>query len=129
MIEWNDHDDLYEVGKRFHPVWRRAAELMLRGDYYPLTETRADPADWYALQFHDAERGEGLVQIIRNVAVETDRLVLKGFVPPENLGRIYKFTEPLSGQVWTMSGANFASGGFEEGLKPRSGEIWFYCVL
>ncbi len=129
MIEWNDPDELYEVGKRFHPVWRRAAELMLRGDYYPLTEARGDAGDWYAMQFDDAERGEGFVQLIRNVAAEADRFTLKGFVPPENMGRIYKFTEPFTGQVWTMSGANFAGGGFEEALRKRSGEIWFYCVL
>lgn len=129
MIEWNDPEELYSVGRRFHPVWRRAAEIMMRADYYPLTETRGDPSDWYAMQFFDPGREDGFVQIVRNVRVPDGSVKIRGFVPDENLRRIYKFTDPLSGQVWTMSGDNFRNGGFEDFLPPRFGIVWFYCVL
>ncbi len=129
MIEWNDPEERFEIGRAFHPIWRKAAEIMLRADYYPLTETNASPADWYAMQFYDPERRDGFVQVIRNIAVEDGRTTLFGFVPEEKLHRIYRFYDPVSNQVWTMSGENFRSGGFEETLPKRSGRIWFYCVL
>ncbi len=129
MIEWNGPEEQFVVGRAFHPVWRKAAEIMLRADYYPLTETRGNASDWYAMQFYDPERGDGFVQIIRNVGVRENRITVNGFVPDENLHKIYRFNDPLSGQVWTMSGENFRSGGFEDSLNERSGRVWFYCVL
>ena len=129
MIEWNDPDELCEVGRRFHPVWRRAAEIMMRADYYPLTETRASAEDWYAMQFYDPDRKDGFVQIIRNVGVSEERTTIRGFVPDEELDSIYEFTDPFTGRVWTMSGRNFCSGGFEDKYEPRSGVIWFYKVM
>ncbi|MBO4326781.1 MAG: alpha-galactosidase [Clostridia bacterium] len=129
MIEWNDPDELNEVGRRFHPVWRKAAEMMLRCDYYPLTETRVDAGDWYAMQFHDEDANDGFVQLIRNVRVNDSRFTVRGFVPDENLDRIYRFFDPFTNRVWTMSGRNFRSGGFEDALEPRSGVIWFYSVI
>ena len=129
MTEWNGPENEFELGRAFIPVWRRCAEIMLRADYYPLTETNADASSWYAMQFFDPERGDGFAQIIRNVLCGESRFVLKGYVPDECLGRIYKFTEPLSGRTWTMSGSNFRNGGFEISLPERTGEIWFYCIL
>ena len=129
MIEWNDPDELCEVGRRFHPVWRRAAEIMMRADYYPLTETRASAGDWYAMQFYDPERKDGFVQIIRNVGVSEERTTIRGFVPDEELDSIYEFTDPFTGRVWTMSGQNFRSGGFEDKLEPRTGVVWFYKIV
>ncbi|MBP5632327.1 MAG: alpha-galactosidase [Clostridia bacterium] len=129
MIEWNDPDEMYALGRFYHPIWRRAAEIMMRADYYPLTETRMDASDWYAMQFYDPARKDGFVQIIRNIRVEDDRTTICGYVPDENIDRIYRFEDPVSGRVWTMSGRNFCSGGFEDKLDPRSGVVWFYTVL
>jgi hypothetical protein len=129
MIEWNDPDEMYALGRFYHPIWRRAAEIMMRADYYPLTETRMDASDWYAMQFYDPARKDGFVQIIRNIRVEDDRTTICGYVPDENIDRIYRFEDPVSGRVWTMSGANFRDGGFEDKLDPRSGVVWFYTVV
>jgi hypothetical protein len=48
------------------------AEIELDGDYYPITECRGSAEDWYAMQFDDAEKRRGFVQIIRNADAEAD---------------------------------------------------------
>ena len=35
---------------------------LFTADFYPLTEESADPTKWLAFQFHDAAKGEGIVQ-------------------------------------------------------------------
>ena len=121
MIEWNDPDYLYDLGRRFHPVWRKAAEMMLKHDYYPLTACKKDPSDVYAMQFDGDD--EGFVQIIRNVKVEHDTVVLSLKVDP---GRTYTFEDPLGKRSFTVSGRDLLKDGFSDRLAPRSGVIWFY---
>lgn len=53
-------------------LWRRAAELELEGDYYPMTECRGSSADWYAVQFDDSVKRRGFFQVIRNAHAEED---------------------------------------------------------
>jgi hypothetical protein len=53
-------------------LWRKVAEIELEGDYYPITECRGSAEDWYAMQFDDAEKRRGFVQIIRNADAEAD---------------------------------------------------------
>ena len=82
MIEHDSPQELFDLGRRFDPIWRRAADIMLTGDYYPLTECKRDPADWYAMQFNDPVRRIGFIQAIRNVAAENDSITRKPvFVP------------------------------------------------
>ena len=122
MIEFYHPDEVYAVGRRFHPVWRKAAHLELTCDYYPLTECRKSAADWYAMQF-DGER-EGFLQIIRNVQVTSDSITLKNLrVDPT---KTYVFTDPLGKRTLTVDGATLAAEGWSDQLPPRSGVIWFY---
>ena len=55
-------------------------------DYYPLTDWSDDPNRYLAFQFHDPEKGEGVVQVFRgNVAdQETFTAKLKGLNPHKN---------------------------------------------
>lgn len=121
MVEWNDSDALYAVARRMLPVWRKAAEMEMSCDYYPLTPCRKDPADWYAMQF-DGE-SEGFIQIIRNVQVKTDSVTV---VPHVDQAKHYTFTDPLGKRAFTISGAELAAEGFNDRLPARSGVIWFY---
>ena len=127
MIEYYHPEETFAVGRRFHPVWRKAANLELTCDYYPLTECRKSTEDWYAMQF-DGET-EGFVQIIRNVRVKADSITLTNLHIDET--KTYTFTDELSGEpdghrTFTVSGAKLAAEGFSDKLPHRSGVIWFY---
>ena len=107
------------------PIWRRAAEIELRGDYYPLTECKKDARDWFAMQFDDKEKGDGFVQIIRNVLVEEDTYILK--MKAVNRDAKYHFENMESGEVMNFSGECLLKG-IPLKLNPRSGQIWFYRI-
>ena len=66
-----DADDV-ETAIEMQALWRKVAEIELEGDYYPITECRGSTEDWYAMQFDDAEKRRGFVQIIRNADAEED---------------------------------------------------------
>ena len=68
--------------------WREAAELMLSGDYYPLTECRKSPEDYYAMQFDDFERRKGFIQIVRNTQVKEDSFTVYPFVDESAIYRL-----------------------------------------
>ena len=122
MIEFYHPDEIYEVGRRFHPIWRKAAGLELTYDYYPLTVCRKDASDMYAMQF-DGDN-EGFIQIIRNVQVEQGQITLKNLhLDPS---KSYIFTDELNGRTFTEEGKVLAEKGFSDVLSPRSGVIWFY---
>ena len=122
MIEFYHPDEVYAVGRRFHPVWRKAAALELSCDYYPLTECRKSTADWYAMQFDGED--EGFVQIIRNVNVISDSITLKNL--HVDVTKTYTFTDELGHRTFTVSGAKLAADGFSDRLPHRSGVVWFY---
>jgi len=121
MIEHDDPEALKEIGRRFHPIWRRAAEIMLSGDYYPLTECRKDPHDFYAMQFDDPVTRRGFVQVIHNTLVEEDTIT----VHPVFHNCDYYFENMETGECKTMAGYGL-QGGFTVTLPKRSGVIWFY---
>ncbi len=122
MIEYYHGDEIYAVGRRFHPVWRKAAKLELTCDYYPLTECRKCTADWYAMQFDGED--EGFVQIIRNVRVPHERITLTNLHIDET--KTYTFTDELGKRSFTVTGKRLAEEGFSDVLPHRSGVVWFY---
>ncbi|MBR5123765.1 MAG: alpha-galactosidase, partial [Clostridia bacterium] len=122
MIEYYHPEEICAVGRRFHPVWRKAAELELSCDFYPLTECRKSAEDWYAMQFDG--KTEGFIQIIRNVQVKSDNVTLKNLHVDET--KTYTFTDELGHRSFTVTGAKLATEGFSDQLPHRSGVIWFY---
>ena len=105
--------------RRMQALWRRAAEMELSCDYYPLTETDADAHDWYAMQF-DGER-EGFVQVIRNTLVEDDTATFSLYIED---GAVYTFTDE-DGNTCQKT-ADALRNGFTVNLPRRTGRIWFY---
>ena len=123
MIEFNDTDEMFELGIRMDKIWRRAAELELRGDYYPLTECRQDSKDYYSMQFEDPKEGDGFIQIIRNVKVEEDSFTAKMAADKDYS---YTFVRDNGTETFTLDGEEIIANGFTAKLEPRSGAIWFY---
>ncbi len=122
MIEYDSPEEIKEVGRRFHPIWRHAAELELTANFYPLTECKKDEGAFFAMQF-DGEKS-GFVQIIRNIAVADGHITLKNL--HIDADKTYTFTDALGKRTRTATGKSVIKDGFEDNLPPRSGVIWFY---
>ena len=60
-----------------------AIRPLFAADFYPLTEWSDDPSKWLAFQFHDPEKGEGIIQAFCSGAGTRDdcRVKLHGLDP------------------------------------------------
>ena len=123
-IRREDYD--YESVKRMLGIWRRAAELMLAGDYYPLTPIHRTAEKWVARQFDCPETGRGFIQAIRLPACPEETLLARPqAIRPE---AVYLFENPESGQTRELTGDAVLRDGFSFALPKREGAIWFYRV-
>ncbi|MBQ4354384.1 MAG: alpha-galactosidase [Clostridia bacterium] len=120
MTKYDADDGQYERSKTALAIWRRAAEYALEGDYYPLTECRKDPADWYAVQFDN--NGKGYVQFIRNIRAQADSLTVLPFAEE---GKTYRFTNSETGEEFTKT-AEELKAGLTVTLPLRTGVVYFY---
>ena len=123
-IRRDDYD--YDLMKKMLGIWRRAAGLMLDGDYYPLTPIHRSPEKWVARQFDCPETGRGLIQGIRLPACAEEALV----VHPKALraDAVYLFENLESGETKELAGRALEQAGFTFTLPKRQGAIWFYRV-
>jgi alpha-galactosidase len=122
------HDDYdLALAHRMVAIWRRAIELVLRGDYYPLTPFSTAADRWVAWQFDVPETGQGLVQGIRLAACPAERLrvTLHGLRPDAT----YALENQETGERRELSGSSLLSEGFTFEQPRRSGAIWFYRAL
>ncbi len=115
-------EDISEA-RKYSLIQKRAARLELDGDFYPLTECRADPADAYAIQFDSPERNEGFVQIIMN-HLSPDS-VFRAFLHNVRDGRVYRFEDPVSGNAFEAT-ADEIKRGLELKVDPGQALILFY---
>jgi hypothetical protein len=115
-------EDISEA-RKYSWIQKRAARLELDGDFYPLTECRADPADAYAIQFDSPERNEGFVQIIMN-HLSPDS-VFRAFLHNVRDGRVYRFEDPVSGNAFEAT-ADEIKRGLELKVDPGQALILFY---
>lgn len=106
-------------------LWRRAAELTLSGDYYPLTECNKSVSDWYACQFDDSNAGKGFLQLVRNYAAEADTLTV---FPKLWEGKRYVFENSSTGETFEMSAQELQKG-FSITIPKRSGVVIFYEIV
>ncbi len=122
MLEYNDPEPLFELTRKMVPIWRKAAQMQLAGDYYPQTECHNDPKDWYACQFDCPETNEGFLQIIRNTQAPNPRFTIKPTVYP---GRKYRLVNAVTGETVLLTSKQLEKG-LCFYLEKRSAELWFY---
>ncbi len=105
-------------------LWRKAAPILLNGDYYPLTPFHAHKDSWVGFQFDLPEQGRGFVQTIRPAACTQETFV----VSPEALSKEsrYVFENPESSERIEATGEQLVQQGFSVTLPVRSGALWFY---
>ena len=123
MTTFDGPEEEYETARVMLPIWRRAAEIELRADYYPLTECNKDAHDFYAMQFDDPDTGEGFVQVIRNTLAEEDTFMLR--MEALDGEAEYFFENMETGDMMQLSGEQLAAG-IPLTLEKRSGVVWFY---
>jgi alpha-galactosidase len=121
-IRRSDYD--LALARKMIEVWRKAADLLLYGDYYPHTPFHKSAEEWVARQFDSPETGQGLIQAIRlpKAAAETFT------VYPQGIRReaTYRLENPETGETQTVAGDTLATAGFTFALPPRSGALWIY---
>jgi len=118
-----DGDD-YALALQMTALWRRAAGLVVYGDYYPLTPFSKSGERWVAWQFDAPERGQGLLQGIRHAdCPEESFTAYPQALRPDAL---YVLDNPETGETREIRGAVLISSGLTFGLPRRSGAIWFY---
>lgn len=126
MTTCDADDEGYALARTMQPIWRKAAELMLGTDYYPLTECRKCSDDFYAAQFHDPAKEVGLLHLLNgSTATEsTFTLALKGLNPQLT----YRLQSTEGGETLEATGEALLSGTSFTQL-PHTGNLWFYHRL
>jgi alpha-galactosidase len=121
-IRRDDYD--YALAAKMIGIWRRVADLILEGDYYPLTPYHRSPDQWVARQFDRPEEGRGFIQGIRLPAAVPDTLT----VYPRGLQAeaVYHIENPETGETRDLTGAALQQQGFAITLPKRAGAVWVY---
>ncbi|MFN8492647.1 MAG: alpha-galactosidase [Caldilineaceae bacterium] len=124
-IRRDDYD--YAMACKMIEVWRKTADLLLYGDYYPHTAFHKRAEAWVAWQFDCPETGRGLVQGIRLPAAAAETLTIhpQGIQPTGK----YWFENPETGETKSLTGEELRRDGFTFALPARSGAIWLYQML
>lgn len=123
MCTYDDTEENFVLGRKMVQIWRDAAALELSADYYPITECRANAADWYAMQFDNEKAQCGFIQVIRNVLAESDSYTV---VPAcVHRDRKYILTDLESGQKLVLTSEEF-SRGLNVLIEKRSAVLYFY---
>ncbi len=121
-VRRDDHD--YGLARAMLDIVLRAAGLLLRGDYHPLTPFHRSLEQWVARQFDCPEDGSGFVQAIRlqQAPDESATFYPRGLRPDAT----YRLENPETAEKRVVSGAELIRDGLKFALDRRSGAIWFY---
>ena len=125
MIEWNAPEEAFELARHMHPIWRRAAAIMTKADYYPLTVCRKNPEDYYAMEFYNSDDQSGFFQVLRNTQVKEPSFTAKLILDES---KDYKVENTKTGEIKVISGKELAKG-IEITLDKRSGAVIFFEAI
>jgi alpha-galactosidase len=120
-----DYD--FELGKKMIGIWRQIADLLIFGDYYPITPFSKSNEDWMVRQFDSPERGQGCIQAIRLAQCPEGSYTvrLKGIDGEKD----YLLENLETGEKQEICGSSLVEDGFKIELPKRSGVIWTYQVI
>ena len=122
MTRFDAADAEFDLAKKMLPVWHRAAEIELRGDYYLHRGSKKSPRDLVVSEFSDPDRGDGFVLVIRNTLCPKKNVSVKLHVQAEAL---YRLENGVTHETVMRAGEELSKG-FEVALPKRSAEIWFW---
>ena len=122
----NDFGTLHKMVR----VWRSVADLLLDGDYYPLTPPGRTGKEWVIWQFnepdehHAGEGDRGFVQAIRLAGAEEAQAQVR--LKALRREAVYVFREVETGEDLELSGASLLEDGLHFELPRRCGSLWSY---
>lgn len=118
----DDYD--YPLAAAMTKVWRRVADFMLYGDYYPHTPDRRTDDAWVAWQFDCPETGRGLLHAFRLARCPEEMLTIQ----PQGIGAdaMYAFENPETGETREIPGSELVRSGFTFELPKRTAALWLY---
>jgi len=122
MLDHRADEPRCALSRQMHPIWRKAAQLMLCSDYYPLTPCRESSEDFYAMVFYSPEDGKGFLNVVSN-----NRNTQPQFMAVLDMlerDASYILTEAESGTARRFTGAQLAAG-LPVTLPQRSGVVYF----
>jgi len=115
-----------EYARQIYDIWAKASGLMLRGDFYALTENHRDSRKWTVFQFDRPEEAAGVFQVIRNTqAYKEESLTVYPYGFSD--AAAYVFSNDETGERFTLSGREINEQGVTFALPLRAGAIWFYA--
>lgn len=121
-IRREDYD--YALAGKMIAVWRRAADMLLYGDYYPHTPFHRSVEKWVVWQFDSHERGEGFIQAIRLPLAPEDTITIRPKALCEDA--LYVFENGETGEAIELTGKTLIRDGFKITCPSRNAAIWFY---
>jgi len=107
--------------------WNENWNYTLDSDFYVLTMSDRTNTCWHAIQFHNEEKQEGIIQVIRNTQAPDKTYTAD--LHQIDASKTYFFESPEFERSATVSGQELLTKGFEITLPKRTGEIWFYKSL
>lgn len=122
MLHHNADDAQYALSRQMRPIWRKAAQLMLSCDYFPLTPDEVTQEDFYAMAFYDPETGEGFLNVVSN-----NRNPAHTFTAVLDMlekDAVYTLAEAETEETREFTGESLSKG-LEVTLAPRSGVVYF----
>ena len=127
LVPYDCSDEELALSKKYIKIWKKAANITISSDYYPLTITRRSDEDWYASQFDDPENKCGLLHFIRNIKCEEDSITVALHVDEKNLDKTFVFTDHYADTVFEKSGRELSEG-FTYTCPKRSGTLMTYII-
>ena len=105
----------YDALRKLHAQWKQIAPLFMK-DFYPLTPYATENTAWVAWQFHDPEKGQGVIQAFRRSESFYEAASLQVQAVDEKAR--YVVSDLDNGKDREMSGAELSEG-LSVALKAR----------
>lgn len=118
-LDYFEGESVYNTARKMIPIWRKAAEYELKGDFYQLTNGESG---WYAVQFHDPDTDSGFIEVIRTGEATDTHINVYPYIVPNTK---YVFKNPVTGDM-KRGDSTGLDGGFTFFNPNKKGEIWFY---
>lgn len=124
ILEYDADDAAYALAQEMQPIWRKAAALMIGTDYYPLTQCRKCSDDFYAAQFYDPAKAEGVLHMVNGSTASEEQFTvqLKGL--EEKL--CYVVTSVEGKRSWECTGAELMRG-VAVHMPKKTADLWFFA--
>ncbi len=119
---WNGEEE-FEIARKMIPIWRRAADLQLRGDYYRQMKIKygEELTCFTCEHFYDPEKGDGFVMFLRNRDCEQESFTAKLALED---GHDYFVENPLTGESYVKPACELKE--FTQALEKKQGAVWFF---